>query len=227
MFIQIAGVHDMPELTPLLSLDITHVALPLGPGVREQDLSLEKAGEVFANLPRSIAGVLITYLRDAADISAFCFHLGCGWVQLHGEISSAEARRLSVMRPDLKIIKSLVVGKKKKEDLFKEYNEFSAHCHMFITDTYDPGTGACGATGRVHDWEVSRSIVRESPRPVILAGGLDVDNVYEAVMHVAPVGVDAHSGLEDSRGIKDPEKVREFVREALRAEQDLTRMENR
>jgi phosphoribosylanthranilate isomerase len=46
-------------------------------------------------------------------------------------------------------------------------------------------------------------------------------------MHVAPAGVDAHSGLEDSRGIKDPEKVREFVREALRAEQDLTRMENR
>jgi phosphoribosylanthranilate isomerase len=79
----------------------------------------------------------------------------------------------------------------------------------------------------VHDWEVSRSIVRESPRPVILAGGLDPENVYEAVMSVAPAGVDAHSGLEDSRGRKDPEKVREFVREALRAEQDLTRMENR
>jgi phosphoribosylanthranilate isomerase len=46
-------------------------------------------------------------------------------------------------------------------------------------------------------------------------------------MSVAPAGVDAHSGLEDSRGRKDPEKVREFVREALRAEQDLTRMENR
>ena len=56
----------------------------------------------------------------------------------------------------------------------------------FITDTFDPDTGASGATGKTHDWEVSQRIVEHSPLPVILAGGLGAGNVKEAIMQVKP-----------------------------------------
>src|SRR5438034_3926177 len=88
---------------------------------------------------------------------------------------------------------------------------------MSITDTYTPATGAKGATGMVHDWDVSAELVRLSPRPLMLAGGLGPDNVAEAIERVRPAAVDAHTNLEDASGRKDRLKVRRFVAEARRA----------
>ena len=84
----------------------------------------------------------------------------------------------------------------------------------FITDTYSPETGASGATGRTHDWAVSRRLVQLSPKPVILAGGLTPANVRQAIAAVRPAGVDVHTGVEDASGRKDRDKVLAFVAEA-------------
>ena len=81
----------------------------------------------------------------------------------------------------------------------------------FITDTYAPETGASGATGRTHDWAVSRRLVQLSPKPVILAGGLTPANVRQAIATVGPAGVDVHTGVEDASGRKDRGKVLAFV----------------
>ena len=87
---------------------------------------------------------------------------------------------------------------------------------MFITDTFDPATGASGATGKTHDWTVSRKLVELSPKPVILAGGLNPSNVYEAIRIVRPAGVDVHTGVEDSSGRKSRSLIEAFVNEAAR-----------
>lgn len=84
----------------------------------------------------------------------------------------------------------------------------------FITDTFAPETGASGATGRTHDWLVSRRLVTLSERPVILAGGLTPGNVRRAILEVQPAGVDVHTGVEDTSGRKSGEKVTAFVAEA-------------
>jgi len=64
---------------------------------------------------------------------------------------------------------------------------------------------------------VSRQLVRHSPRPVILAGGLNPSNVRDAILAVRPAGVDAHTGLEDVSGRKSEEKVKKFIGEAQEA----------
>jgi len=87
----------------------------------------------------------------------------------------------------------------------------------FITDSWDPATGACGATGRVHDWDVSRQLAELSPKPLILAGGLGPENVRQAIIQVRPAGVDAHTGVERPDGRKDEKRVRSFVEEARAA----------
>ena len=68
--------------------------------------------------------------------------------------------------------------------------------------------------GRKLDLELCAEYVRRSKLPVILAGGLNPENVEEAVRRVRPFGVDASSGLESSAGVKDHRKVVEFVRRA-------------
>ena len=72
-----------------------------------------------------------------------------------------------------------------------------------------------GGTGAVHDWGISSTIVAKSPIPVILAGGLNPDNVASAVSAVSPYGVDTASGVETERK-KDREKVRRFIAQSRR-----------
>jgi phosphoribosylanthranilate isomerase len=70
---------------------------------------------------------------------------------------------------------------------------------------------AFGGTGERVDWELAAEIVRLSSRPIILAGGLEPDNVAEAVRIVRPFAVDVSSGVESSKGRKDHAKVRDFI----------------
>lgn len=74
-----------------------------------------------------------------------------------------------------------------------------------------------GGTGHKVDWDVAAEIVQRSDRPVILAGGLTPENVAEAIQRVRPFGVDVSSGIEDSPGIKNPSKMRDFVQAARQA----------
>jgi len=84
----------------------------------------------------------------------------------------------------------------------------------FITDTFDPDTGAEGATGKTHDWNVSKKLVRLSPKPVIIAGGLNHTNVRRAILEINPAGVDAHTGVEGKDGRKDFNLIKKFVEES-------------
>jgi phosphoribosylanthranilate isomerase len=135
-------------------------------------------------------------------------------VQLHGQIDDREVHRLRTLRPGLGIIRSLVVGRHEPAVLRSRVERLEATVDAFITDTYDPATGADGATGKTHDWSLSRELVKRSARPVILAGGLTPDNVRAAILTVGPAGVDAHTGVEGPDGRKDAVRVRRFVAEA-------------
>src|SRR6185503_19707235 len=136
--------------------------------------------------------------------------LGVAAVQLHGPVARPEIARLRALAPDLLVIKSLVVRPDNADALVDDVAELGPHVDAFITDTYDPATGASGATGRTHDWTVSARLVEISPRPVILAGGLTPRNVAAAVARVRPAGVDVHTGVEGPDGRKRRDLVEEF-----------------
>ncbi len=85
--------------------------------------------------------------------------------------------------------------------------------HLLMLDT--SVAGRSGGTGRVWPWAVARPLAAR--RDVLLAGGLNADNVADAIRALAPFGVDASSGLETSPGRKDPERVRRFVEAARHA----------
>jgi phosphoribosylanthranilate isomerase len=215
--IQIAGVIDATEAQLLQQCGIRYLGFPLRLPVHREDLTEEEAAAIIRSLAPPVFGVLITYLDEASEIAAFCHALGAPIVQIHGDIERDELKRLKTLDPDLIIIKSLVIGMRDDRALEAMVCELSPFVDAFITDSFDPKTGASGATGKTHDWRVSRRLVEVADKPVILAGGLNPENVKRAILEVRPAGVDSHTGVEDSSGRKSREKVQKFLSEACEA----------
>jgi phosphoribosylanthranilate isomerase len=212
--IQIAGVIDAAEAQMLQQSGIHYLGFPLRLPVHREDLTEEEAAAIIKSLAPPVFGVLITYLHEASEIAAFCHALGARIVQLHGDIERDQLKRLKTLDPNLTVIKSLVIGMGHDKALEALVSKLSPLVDAFITDTFDPKTGASGATGKTHDWRVSRRLVELADRPVILAGGLTPENVKRAILEVRPAGVDSHSGVEASSGRKSRDKIRKFVSEA-------------
>lgn len=215
--VQIAGVIDAAEAQMLQQCGVRHLGFPLRLPVHREDLTEDEAAAIIKSLAPPVCGVLITYLSEAGEIAAFCHALGARIVQLHGDIAQTELKRLKTLDPNLTVIKSLVVGMRDDKALEATLQELSPFVDAFITDTFDPISGASGATGKAHDWRVSRRLVKLSHRPIILAGGLTPENVKRAILEVRPAGVDAHTGVEESTGRKSREKVQKFLSEAYEA----------
>lgn len=217
--IQVAGVHDLAEALALREAGVHAVGLPLRLPVNAEDLTEAEAARLVADMERlpvpHLLPVGITYIADGAEAAEFCRALGLRRLQLHGPVTAAELTRLRRELPNLFLIKSLVVrAGGNLPELLDTVRELAPLTDAFITDTHNPATGADGATGLTHDWAVSAELVRHSPRPVILAGGLTPDNVYGAILRVRPAGVDAHTGVEGPDGRKCPDRLLRFVAEA-------------
>lgn len=216
--IQIAGVIDQSEATLLVDSGADYLGFPLGLDVHAEDIPEGSAAAIIHALPPRVRAVLITYLGEAEAVVGLCRRLGCTAVQLHGDMRTSELVRLRAEAPDIEVIKSLIVrGSDSLAHLRESMMRCSAHVDAFITDTFDPWSGASGATGKTHDWTVSRRLAKLSDKPVILAGGLKPENVGAAIRFVRPAGVDVHTGVENVSGRKDPRRVRDFVAEARAA----------
>jgi len=219
--VQAAGVVDLDEALMLAGLDLDLLGFPLRLDTHKPDLSEDMAARIIRALPPGPRPVLITYLDRASDILDLCGFLGVDAVQVHGPIEVSQLRALKAARPGLLVIKSLVVRGDNLDELLARARDTAEHADMFITDTFDPRTGASGATGKIHDRRISRVLVERAGRPVILAGGLNPGNVRPAVMAVNPAGVDAHTGLEGPDGRKDRDLVKKFISEARKAHAEI------
>ncbi len=130
---------------------------------------------------------------------------GFDFVQLHGEESLEFAKRIGLNR----VIKAFRI-----KDRVPEISEEWKEAHAILLDTYSKE--AYGGTGRTFNWDIAKEIVNRGFR-VFLSGGLNPENVSKAIEEVKPYGVDVSSGVEREPGIKDKEKVLEFLRRAKKS----------
>jgi phosphoribosylanthranilate isomerase len=101
------------------------------------------------------------------------------------------------------------------EGILQTLDALQAHAERFVLDAYHPTL--LGGTGLTQDWSRLRAVCARAPRPILLAGGLNPENVADAVRTAHPAGVDVSSGVEAAPGRKDPAKVRAFIRNAKTA----------
>lgn len=212
MRVQIAGVSSLEEAVAAAdagceALGFT-VRLPTGV---HDELTEAKARGIIAALPPFVASVAITYVETPREAVELCRYLGVTTLQLHGPFPTHEIPVLRVGLPHLKIIRAVhVTGPEARA----QARALARQVDALILDTYDPASGRHGATGKTHDWSISREIVAEVPVPVILAGGLTPANVAEAIAAVRPWGVDVHTGVENPDGTRNLDLIRAFVRNA-------------
>ncbi len=207
--IQIAGVSTLEEAQQLVDIGVDAlgftVRLPHG---LHDDLTEAKARSIIAALPPFASTVAITYIDNARAAVELSRYLGVTALQLHGEFPIADLEMLRAAMPHLKLLRAVhVTG----QEALAKARSVGRRVDALILDTFDAATGRAGATGLTHDWSISRQIVESARVPVILAGGLNPNNVAEAIGVVRPWGVDVHTGIEDSDGRRNPEKLRAFV----------------
>ncbi|MFC1813193.1 hypothetical protein ACFL03_10945 [Thermodesulfobacteriota bacterium] len=144
--------------------------------------------------------------------------------------------------PDIKIMRSIPIPQEGMADVvstLKLAQMFEPMSDYFLTDTlivreskarrdHQPVNGFIGITGKTCDWNTAAKLVESSRIPVILAGGISPDNVYDGILNVRPAGVDSctRTNAIDVNGDpirfkKDPEKVSRFVKETRRAEKHI------
>ena len=212
MKVQIAGVSSLEEALECerAGADAIGFTVRLPHGVHD-GLTEDKARGIISALPPFIATVAITYVDNAREAVELCRFLGVSTLQLHGDFPTREIPLVRAGLPHIRIIRGMnVVG----PDSIDRARDVARRVDAVILDTVDPETGRRGATGKTHDWTVSREIVARSRVPVILAGGLTPENVAAAIDAVGPWGVDVHTGVEDDCGRRNYEKIRAFVANA-------------
>ncbi len=171
-----------------------------------RNLDLNKAYRLMKDIPTSIVRVVVTNEDDHNLLHRIAEKLPINAIQLIGKTSySQEIREIF---PDTQLIK---VIHSEPESLTKSLSNFSRDYDIILLDTKNKDIP--GGTGLTHDWSLSRkAVISIHPIPVIIAGGLNPQNIVDAVRTVQPYMVDVSSGVESKPGVKDHNKVETFIR---------------
>jgi phosphoribosylanthranilate isomerase len=178
----------------------------------KRNVSAEKARSILSSV--SVAGVVVTTHSSLGELEKLVEEVAPSLLQLHSHVPLEVVRELS---GKVKLIKTLRVGGRKKESgkgegELERYSELMGRYAEFVE--YFLLDGEKGGSGKTLNWETCAEIVREAPKPVFLAGGLNPENVREAIGVVNPFGVDVSSGVEESVGKKGAEKMKKFIEAA-------------
>ena len=180
-------------------------AMPSGPG----PIADGQIGEIARHVPPPIATFLLTCKQDALDVARQVRASGCSTVQICDELTGRDYASLRRELPNVRLVQVIHVQGEASVD---EALAVAPHVDALLLDSGRPAAAVkeLGGTGRVHDWSVSRVIRDRSPVPLFLAGGLNAENVADAVRTVRPFGVDVCSGVRTG-GKLDPAKLSRFV----------------
>ncbi len=177
-----------------------------------RNINPELARIIIEQLPPFVDTVGVFVDRDQKEVEEIIRFCGLGYAQLHGQESPKYCERLARFAAPCQVIKALLVGGDLQADDITPYNE---HAKGFLLDTYQKGVK--GGTGQRFDWSLIQELKLQ--RDVILAGGLDPENVQAALAAVRPYAVDVNSGVETSPGQKDHNLIRRFIRQVRAWEQ--------
>ena len=166
-----------------------------------------RAAEIVAEVAPFVTVVALFVDASESEIAQVLASVPVDVIQFHGQESATYCEQFE--RPYLKAVRV-----KPGIDLGAAVAPYGRARGILLDSWQD---GVPGGTGKTFDWQLASGRIA---RPMVLAGGLDSDNVGAAIAHLHPAGVDVSGGVESSPGIKCPRRIAEFVR-AVRAV-DLT-----
>lgn len=201
--IKICGIKDHINLSAAITLSADFVGFVFVPS-SPRFINFEQAATLARHVsaPSKIVGLFVN--PDDELLHKITGHINLDYIQLHGEETPARTAHIKekFQKPIIK-----AVGIATQDDLAPIKN-YEAIADWILCDTKLPN-GISGGSGITFDWNLLKNF--KFDKPWMLSGGLTLDNVKAAIQTLNPDAVDVSSGVEISKGQKDPEKIRDFI----------------
>jgi phosphoribosylanthranilate isomerase len=189
LIVKICGITRPEDAAAAEEAGADWIGLNFWPGSKRR-VSVEVAKAIRTRLPK--IGVFVN--APLEEIRRIAGEIGLDRIQLHGD---EPTDFWTGPPPALRVVRGV--------------DRLTAGDELVLLDAATPGYGGAG---EALDWNAVRAAVERTGRRIILAGGLTPANVASAIAIVRPAGVDVASGVESAPGVKDPDKIRAFVRAA-------------
>lgn len=201
VFVKICGITSEEDALLAVALGADAVGFVFAPSPRQ--IAVGRARDIARRLPLDVLTVGV-FRNDLPErILKIMSQTSLRAVQLHGNESAEETAWIAQRVPTT--IKAFPAGHTGLHS-FKDY-----HADILLVDSHAPGSG------NMFDWSLAEDAPLVGTR-LLLAGGLDPENVERAIERVRPWGVDVSTGVESSPGHKDPSKMRLFIQNAKSAQ---------
>jgi phosphoribosylanthranilate isomerase len=206
--VKICGITNETDLADATDAGANAVGFIVGVESSPRNLSAERARSLLAKVPPFVSSVVVTKESNPQNLKRLSITLRSDFIQVYCEI-----REIEGILKELGEYVATILGVDGQKCSAEDLLNMSGYCEAVLVDTLSDMK--CGGTGRTHDWNASKRLRQAvSPKPVILAGGLNPENVAEAVRVVEPYAVDVASGVEHSPGKKDRAKIVQFIKNA-------------
>lgn len=204
MFVKICGITTEDDALLAVALGADAVGFVFAPSTRQ--VAVDRARDIARRLPPDVTtvGVFRDELPDR--VVEIVHRASLNAAQLHGHETAEQTRNVRSRVP--LVIKAFPAGHPGLDDIAS----YGADAVLVEGDT--PGSG------QVFDWRLAEGAPKAGHR-LLLAGGLNPDNVADAIRRVRPWGVDVSTGVEREPGRKDPVKLREFIDRARAAGEEI------
>lgn len=194
--IKVCGFTREADLDGALALGVDAVGFVLYPP-SPRAVTVARAAELARRVPPFVTRVGLFVNEDAATVEQAAREAALDLLQFHGDETAEYCERFGL--PWIKAVRV-----RPETDLLECADRFRGARALLL----DAWSDAWGGSGKRFDWSL---IPPSLPMPLILSGGLDPDNVAEAVRNIRPSAVDVSSGVESAKGIKDVAKVAAFI----------------
>tara|TARA_B100002019_G_scaffold275131_1_gene272720 strand:+ start:119 stop:784 length:666 start_codon:yes stop_codon:yes gene_type:complete len=205
--IKICGITNLIDAQVAIKAGVDALGFVFYPHSK-RDISISTAADFCNKLPPFVDRVGLFVDPSEEDVKNTLDHVSLSLLQFHGNETPEFCESFSV--PYIKSIPMSVgadiENKISNDEVIKKISSLHTNAAGFLLDSYHKGLP--GGSGVTFDWSSVKNI---SDKPMILAGGLNKDNICKAISSLSPYAVDVSSGVESGPGKKDSRKIFEFV----------------
>ncbi len=208
--IKICCIGSVKEAKMAIELGASALGLvgnmPSGPGV----ISDDKIAEIVRIIPPHIASFLLTSETDAEKVIMHQKRVGTNTIQIVDKLQTGIYEDIRFALNNIKLVQVIHVL---DESSIDEAIAVSHHVDAVLLDSGNPNLKVkkLGGTGRIHNWEISKIIRQKLDIPIFLAGGINPNNITEAIRFVQPFGIDLCNGVR-TNGKLDECKLRNLFK---------------
>jgi phosphoribosylanthranilate isomerase len=201
--IKVCGINDEVSMNAALKCKVDYVGLVFYPN-SSRNISINLSRELLKSRNNITKIVALTVDPNDDFLNQIKKNINPDYIQLHGNENSRRCLDIK-HKINIPLIKGINV--RNKIDLVRKNKEFEDICDILLFDA--PSEALPGGNGKKFDWDILKDF--KSKKKWMLAGGLNIENIENAIDITKAPAIDISSGLEIRKGLKDPQLIKDFV----------------